>query len=189
MTRTPHRVVCLALAVLAIGVAGCVQQAPKKAALEAPIIEPEPLLTQDNTILERFKEVSTRYEAEKNNSALLQDRLEETATALEAARSEVEELRGTVKGLEKKQKGLDALNVKYDEAQKALLDLGNNLRTLRRDLYTEKLARVKAEQTIVKLRIDIARNERSQLLARRNARTKPPASGRNKENVQDVKNP
>ena len=169
--RMPNRVrvdrLCHILPVLSLAallVCGCaarpVNEIAEPLALEAPLVQPEPVVSAEVTPLQRFQEVNQLYQAEKSRSAGLDAALAEQKAGRQNAETENEGLRKQVETLAAKAREMDAMRAKLDEAQKANLEMESALRDARRELLQERLAGVKRDQMIVALKIEKAKDAR-----------------------------
>ena len=155
--------ICAAICLMALLVAGCAGSTPEAAPvaqLEAPVVQPEPCVAAETTSLQRYQELSQKYEAEQARSAALVLELGQQKVARQKAETENESLRSKLGPLTAKAAELDALKVKFDETQKTCFDAENSLREAKRQLIEERLAGVKREETIVALKIERAKDSR-----------------------------
>ncbi len=164
MVKAAQRAAWIALLLVVVIAPGCAQPLVE-VPLELPIIEPEPQVKQEPTLLERFQEVSQMHESEKNRAASLEAQLGEQTEARKRAEAELQELRQQIETLEQKAQELANLKIKYDEAQTTLLGLEADIRDMRGELLEERLTRVKCEQTIAALKIEKAKERRKHLIS------------------------
>jgi len=158
------KVVATCLAALVILAPGCTQP-PVQVLLDPPVIQPEPQVTEDTTLMDRFQELSRLYDSERMKTQALERSLAEETAARESAEAELAAMREKVKALEAKAAAYEDIKTKYDDAQQKLLELTDTVRELRRNLYEEKLARVRNEQTIVSLQIARAKEQRRRVVS------------------------
>jgi len=144
---------------------GCAQPPAPLEALDPPTVEPEPVVIQDPTLLERFQEVSRLWENEAARARKLEGDLEQERARTAQLRGELERAQSECRTLRAKSEALAKLQEEYDAAQKRLLELSDALRQARRDLLQEKLARVKQEQALVSLKIATAQEQRKRLIS------------------------
>ncbi len=157
---------CVPLAAAMLLTFGCAQPPLEmEILLNPPVVEPEPQVVQDATLMERFQELSRLFEAEQIKARALEKSLTQESEGRERAETELAVLRKKAQVLEQKASAFEDIKSKYDDAQKHLLDLTDTIRELRRGLYEEKIARVKNEQTIVALRIASAKERRRQVVS------------------------
>jgi chromosome segregation ATPase len=163
-----------AISLTALLAAGCAESTPAPeniAQLEAPVVQPEPSVSAETTSLQRYQELSQKYEAEQTRSAALVNELGQQKIARQKAETENESLRSQLESLTAKAAELDVLKVKFDETQKTCFDAENSLREAKRQLIEERLAGVKREETIVALKIERAKDARKQPVERTLQRT------------------
>jgi len=144
---------------------GCAQPPVTLQPLEAPRVEPEPLIAQDPTLLERFQEVSRLWECEAARARQLESDLAQERERSAALRKELDQSQAECQSLQAKAAALAELQTKYDEAQREMSALTDALRDARRELLQEKLARVKQEQALVSLKIAAAQEQRKRLIS------------------------
>ena len=159
-----NRGTILAAAALIAAAAGCSSPPPPRMPLNRPAMAAEPATPRPPTLLERLREATERYELERIRADELQaqvDSLTETGQRLE---TEAASLRKTVEDLEQRLTLLGDVQTRYEEAQTTLMELGETVRDLQRQLLQERLARVKNEQTIVSLKLESAREQRQRLI-------------------------
>lgn len=163
MVKATHRLGWLILLVGAAILSGCTGCA-KEIVLDAPMVERDPVVTREPTLLEKFQKVSRLCEAAKLQVASLRKELASETKARRAAETELTSLRERASVLERKARELAELRVRHEEAQETLFELGKNVREIRSDLLKERLIRIKQEQTIVSLKIENAKARRKSLL-------------------------
>ncbi len=151
----------LALALSALG--ACVRP-PVAVQLEAPVVQPEPQVAEESTLLEKFRQACQMHEAERNRASALTAQLHETTAARIKAEGEVERLAKQVDALQGKAQELEALKTKFDRVEKSALDLEGTVRDLRREVLEARLANAKQEQTILAFKIEKAKEKRRQVL-------------------------
>lgn len=132
--------------------------------LDPPKIETEQDVNQDPTLLEKYKAATKTAEEQMVRVSKLATELAAEKAALHTAQAEVGALKDKNELLKKRTAAFDKLVKDYDESQHQQLSLTGVLRNLRQELLKEKLTRVKLEQTILALRIDVAKAKRRELL-------------------------
>ena len=163
MVKAARRLGGIVLLAGAATFSGCVQPA-EEIVLDAPIVERNPVVRQEPTLLEKFQEISRLYEAETIQRSALEEKLANAIEACRRAEDGSASLKREVKALEGKADELADVSARYGEAQETLFELGKTVRQLRRELLEERLARIKQEQAVVSLKLETARGRRKKLL-------------------------
>jgi len=150
-------------AFLAAAFCGCTA-ARKEFVLEAPIIERDPIAMNEPTLLEQFHDVRRKHEAARLYGEELAARVSDLTKRNEKLIENIQTAEEEIAGLEEKNRQLEDVSVKYDAAQKELLEMGKTLRGVRHELLSERLARVKLEQELVAMKLQNAHDRRRELL-------------------------
>ncbi len=164
MARLPYLICMAGLLFVVAMVSGCTEPVIEMITIDLPAVETNPRVSQEETLLESYQEVSKKHEAEKSRADSLEARLAEETAARNGAEAELEELRRRVEALEKNEEELADLKTKYGEAQNASLALASEVSELRRELVQSKLDSVKYQKTILNFRIQEAKDRRKELI-------------------------
>jgi len=129
-----------------------------------PKIETEQDVAQDPTLLEKYTAACKIAEEQKACAEKLGKELAIEKNAAMTAQQQLNTTKRKVVSLQAQNTQLENLGKQYEEAQRQLLELTTTIRDLRRNLLKERLMRVKLEQTVLTLKIDIAKSRRRKLL-------------------------
>jgi len=151
---------------------------PEQVCMSAPPkIETEQDVAGDPTLLEKYRTACKMAEEQKASAEKLVKELAAEKDAAAAAQRQLDDLKRKTASLEAKNAQLENLANQYAEAQQQLLELANTVRDLRRSLLQERLTRVKLEQTVLTLKIDVAKARRRKLLQNNVSYKLPARSG------------
>jgi len=142
---------------------GCTGES-REVILEAPIIERDPVVMNEPTLLETFQDIRHKHEAARIRNAELASNVSDLTARNGKLAEDLKTAEGRIAKLEEKNRQLEDVSAKYDAAQKELLEIGKTLRGVRHEFLAERLARVKLEQELVAMKLQNARDRRQELL-------------------------
>ncbi len=134
-----------------------------------PSIDTEPQIKLGETMLEKYSRLHKMLQTQKFSADKLAKELAEESKSLAQAVDRLSKLDLEIVELRRRAGERDAALKKYDQSQRALLKMNDEMRTVRQNLLQEKLARVRAEQSLVAARIETVRGRQRRADARRRA--------------------